>query len=102
MAFEGSPISNHCSNASVWGWYRNTSCFSRVTMGTVEVPSTSTASPVSRLAWHVAGIVGYCQVGTILFPKGSFNASEVSCDKAVTSWIPGLLKIPGEIQVAKA
>lgn len=41
MAFEGFPISNHCSKASVCGWYVNTSWPSRVTMGTVAVGNTS-------------------------------------------------------------
>jgi len=47
-----------------------------------------------------SGNTGNCRVGTMLLPKGSFNAADVSCESEVTSWTPPP-KTPGEIQGVK-
>src|SRR5579859_891528 len=96
MAVEVVFCSNHCSSASVCGWYVLPETFT----GNIGLERTSTGSPVSRLSWQVPGSLGYCQAGTRLLTNGSLIASEISWLSAVTSWKP--LKTPGEIQLAKA
>src|SRR5579884_3765791 len=81
----------------------NTSCRSLLVIATVDTGSTSTGSPVSRLPWQstesFAGTPGNCQTGTAVFPKGSLSASEISCEKGVTSCVPPS-NIPGDVQLA--
>src|ERR1700737_2950785 len=96
MALEVDFCSNHCSRASVCGWYMAPA----TRTGNMGFESTSTGSPVSRLFWHVLDWLGYCQAGTRLSTNGSLRDSEISWLSAVTSWNP--LNTPGEVQLAKA
>src|SRR6266571_3789957 len=90
MAVDVVFCSNHCSSASVCGWYVLPETFT----GNIGLERTSTGSPVSRLSWQVPGSVGNCHAGTRLLTNGSLSASEISWLSAVTSWNP--LKTPDE------
>jgi hypothetical protein len=62
MASDGLFRENHCSNASVCGWYVNPS----IVTGNPALAKTSTGSPVSRLLWQCVAEPGNTSFGVAL------------------------------------
>jgi hypothetical protein len=84
-AFDASR--NHPRPSQLYWGHGNAECGKRASLGKLNAPSTA-LDLGSRLLWQTfafAGTPGNCQLGVTLSTNGSANASDVSCERAVTS-----------------